>query len=136
MKVYKTKVKRLAGTEYAEVYPRAIVIYREIKHKTKRRPYVRAAYFNREKVFLNYFWEHLQQKNSRDRVRRLKFYPCAVDLIKNTKTEPASKENPNKKSEILHRFAGMTSDKELFFVQISEHKKTNQKFFLSVFPEK
>lgn len=135
MKVYQTKIKRLAGTDYSEIYPQAFNIYKEIKRKTKRRPNIRSAYFKKEKVFLDYFWEHLHQKNSKDRVRRLKYYPCALDLIRNSKSEPTSKENPNKKSEILHRFAGITPDKELFFVQINGDKKTNKKFLLSVFPE-
>lgn len=135
MKVYETKIRKLAGTEYAEVYPRAVAIFKAIKSKTKRRPHIRSAYFNKEKIFMDYFWEHLHQKNSADRVRRLKFYPCAIDLIKHSKAEPTSKENPNKKSEILHRFAGTTADQELFFVQINEDKRTNRKFLLSVFPE-
>lgn len=135
MKVYQTKIKSLPGTDYGDVYPKAFSIYKQIRAKTKRRPYVRSAYFSKEKIFLDYFWEHLHQKNSRDRVRRLKYYPCAIDLIKHTKAEPISKENPNRKSEILHRFGGITLDKDLFFVQINESKKTNQKFFLSVFPE-
>lgn len=135
MKVYQTKIKRLSGTDYDEVYPRAFAIFKQLKRKTKRRPYIRSAYFKREKIFLDYFWEHLHQKDSKDRVRRLKYYPCAIDLIENSKAEPTSKENPNKKSEILHRFAGTTADKELFFVQINQDKKTNKKFLLSVFPE-
>lgn len=49
--------------------------------------------------------------------------------------EPTSKQNPNKPAEILHRFAGLTKDKEIFFVQIKEDKKTDQRHLLSVFPE-
>jgi CRISPR/Cas system-associated endoribonuclease Cas2 len=70
--------------------------------------YVRSLYFNKEKVFL--------------------------DLIQNSKFEPTSKENPNKRSEILHRFAGITSEKDLFFVQIKENKQSGTKWFMSVFP--
>ena len=135
MKIYQTNIKKLAGTDYREIHSRALSLYRQIKSKTKRKPYIRSAYFQKEKVFLDYFWQHLWQKNWRDRVRRLKYYPCALDLIKNSRVEPVSKQNPNKPSEILHRFAGLTRDKDLFFVQISEDKKTDQKHFLSVFPE-
>jgi|SRR3989344_1332176 len=135
MKVYKSKLRKLTGSEYSEVYPKAFAIYRNLKRKTKRRPYIRSAYFNNEKVFLDYFWEHLHQKVWRDKVRRLKFYQVALDLIENSKAEPTSKQNPNKSSEILHRFAGITIDQELFFVQIKENKKTDQKFLLSMFPE-
>ncbi|MBL7053228.1 MAG: hypothetical protein ISS02_01000 [Candidatus Portnoybacteria bacterium] len=41
----------------------------------------------------------------------------------NKKNNPSSKENPNKKTEIFHRFAGITKDKELFYVQIKEEKR-------------
>jgi hypothetical protein len=135
MKIFQTKIQKLPGTDYSEVYPQAFAIFKDYKRKTKRRPHVRSAYFNKEKIFLDYFWEHLHQKNSKDRVRRLKFYPCALELIKNSRAEPITKENPNKRSEILHRFAGATPEKELFFVQINEDKRTNKKFLLSVFPE-
>lgn len=44
--------------------------------------------------------------------------------------------NPNKKTEALHRFAGLTKDKELFYVQIKEDLRTDRKYFMSVFPAK
>lgn len=135
MKIYQTKTKKIPGTSYGEVYLPAFIVFKQIKSRTKRRPYVRSAYFKNQKIFLDYFWEHLHQKNWRDRVRRLKYYPCAIDLIKNSQTEPTSKQNPNKPAEILHRFAGLTKDKEIFFVQIKEDKKTDQRHLLSVFPE-
>jgi hypothetical protein len=134
MKPYQSKFKKLSGTDYKEIHHQAFDIYKQIKSKSKRKPYVRSVYFNKEKVFLDYFWQHLWQKNWRDRNRRLKYYPCAIDLIKNSKLEPISKQNPNKPTEMLHRFAGLTKDKELFFVQIKEDKKTSQKHFMSVFP--
>ena len=92
-------------------------------------------YFKKGKVFLGLFWEHLNQKNWRDRLRRLKFFPCAVDLIRNSKFEPSSKQNPNNPSELLHRFTGVSKDGELFYAQIKEDKKSDQKWFLSVFPD-
>lgn len=135
MKVYQTKVKKLTGSDYGEIRFKANALYKQIKSKTRRRTYVRSAYFKKDKVFLDLFWDHLWQKNWRDRVRRLKYYPCALDLIKNSRLEPISKQNPNKENEILHRFAGITPHKELFFVQVKEDKKTDQKLFMSVFPE-
>lgn len=134
MKVFQTKTKRTSGTDYGEVHGKANVAYHAIAGKTKRRPYVRSAYFKKEKVFLDYFWQHLHQKNWKDRIRRLKLYPCALELIQNSRVEPITKQNPNKSSEMLHRFAGITRDKELFFVQIREDKKRKQKDFMSVFP--
>lgn len=133
---YRTKVRPISGTDYHEVYHRARSVYQNIKAKTKRRPYVRSVYFKKSKIFLDYFWEHLHQKNWRDRLQRLKFYPIAIDLIKNSRYEPESKQNPNRPNEIMHRFAGMTSDKKKFFVQIKEDKRTDKKVLLSVFPER
>jgi len=54
----------------------------------------------------------------------------------NSNFEPVSKENPNNPSEILHRFAGITKENELFFVQIKEDKKTGKKRFMSAYPDK
>lgn len=133
MKVFQTKAKRASGTNYGEVYGKAKKAYQTIADKTKRRPYIRSPYFKKDKIFLDYFWEHLHQKNWKDRIRRLKLYACALELIKNSRDEPITKQNPNKPSETLHRFAGITKDKELFFVQIREDKKRKQKDFMSVF---
>lgn len=135
MKIYQSEAKKLSGSDYKEVYYQARIIYKQISAKTKRRPYIRSAYFRKDKIFLHYYWDHLWTKNWRDRVRRLKFYPCAIDLIKNSRVDPMSKENPNRNSETLHRFVGITKDKELFFVQIKEDKRSGEKHFLSVFPE-
>jgi len=135
MKVYKTKIKKFSGTDFHDVYEKAFGLYSEIKRKTKRRTYVRSAYFNKNKIFLDLFWQHLFRKeNWRDRVRRMKYFGCAIELIKNSRFEPKSKENPNVPVEILHRFYGITKDNELFCVQIKEEKKKGQKFLISVFP--
>jgi len=135
MKIYQTKTNKFAGTDFKEVHEKANSFYQQIKRKTKRRPYVRSAYFKKDKIFLGLFWQHLfENKNWGDRIKRLKYFPCAIDLIRNSRFEPISKENPNKRSEILHRFAGSTKDKDLFFVQIKEDKQTGQKFLISVFP--
>lgn len=67
-------------------------------------------------------------------MRRMKFFGCGIDLIKNSKVKPTSKENPNKPEEILHRFTGITGNSEQFVVQIKEDKKSSQKFLISIFP--
>ncbi len=135
MQYYKTKVRKLPGTHWWQVSKRASQLYKGISSKTKRRPYVRSVYFNKEKIFLGLFWHHLHEKdNMSDKVRRLKYYPCALELIQKTSYEPISKENPNRPGEILHRFAGSTPDNELFFVQIKEDKRNGQKWLISVFP--
>ena len=137
MQVYRCKSKKFSGSDFHEVRERAFGLYTEIKKKTKRRPYIRSAYFNKSKIFLDLFWHHLFEKeNWRDRMRRMKYFGCAVELIQKTRFEPVTKENPNKTGEILHRFYGLTSDNELFYVQIKEDKRKDQRFLISVFPEK
>ncbi len=137
MQVYRCKAKKFSGSDFHEVRERAFGLYTEIKKKTKRRPYIRSAYFNKSKIFLDLFWHHLFEKeNWRDRMRRMKYFGCAVELIQKTRFEPVTKENPNKTGEILHRFYGLTSDNELFYVQIKEDKRKDQRFLISVFPEK
>lgn len=136
-KAYRTKSKKLAGSNYGEVHRKAFGIYTQIVKRSKRRTYIRSAYFKKDKIFLSLFWHHLGDKfNHQEKLRRVKFYPCALELIRNSKFDPESKENADKGSEILHRFTGMSSDKETFFVQIKENKTNNQKYLISIFPLK
>jgi hypothetical protein len=131
---YQTKSSKLPGTRFEEVIKEARVVFREIERKTKRKPYVRSAYFDKAKIFFDYFWNHLYQKSLKERAKRLKYFKCAIELIEDSKNKPTSKENPNKKNEVLHRFAGLTKGRELFFVQIKEDKKTGNRDLMSVFP--
>jgi len=134
-KAYYSKFKKLSGTNYGDVHKKAFSLYTQIEKKSKRRAYLRSAYFKKDKIFLGIFWHHLGDKFShKEKLRRLKFYPCALDLIKNSRFDPESKENVDKKSEILHRFTGITSDNEIFFVQIKENKTNNHKYLVSIFP--
>lgn len=135
MKGYQTKAKKLHGTDFHEVRKKAFGLYQELKKRTKRKPYVRSAYFKKDKIFLDLFWSHLfEKKHFADLMRRMKLYSCAIELIQHSKLEPTSKENPNKPSDILHRFGGITPDREMFFVQIKEDKRSGKKWFMSVFP--
>lgn len=104
------------------------------QNKTKRTPYVRSVYFKKEKIFLTIFWSHLHKKSEKDKTRRLKYFECAIDLIKNSKIEPTIKENPNSKTELLYRFLGRTSGGELFAVQIKMSKTNKKKYLISIFP--
>lgn len=134
IKAYQTKIKKLPGTNYSEVYKKAFGLYSTIKKRSKRRPYTRSAYFKKDKIFLSLFWQHLREKHHKDRIRRLKFFPCAVELIRHSKFNSTSIENVDRKSEILHRFMGITSENEVFYVQIKENKRNGQKYLISVFP--
>jgi len=128
MKIYQTKCTELTGTNFSEVSQKAFGFYNQIRRKTKKRPYVRSAYFKKDKIFLPLFWNHLREKlNYKDKTRRVKYFPCAIELIKNSRFDPESKENVDRRSEILHRFAGKTKGGQLFFVQIKEDKRTGEK---------
>jgi hypothetical protein len=137
MQAYKTKSAVLPGTDFCEVRKKAFSVYLKIKSKSKRRTYLRSAYFKKDKVFLPLFWQHLWDKGKwEDRMSRLKFYVAALELIKESRFAPKSKENPNRSDEILHRFTGITKENFVFYVQIKEDKKSGRKDFISVFPEK
>lgn len=134
MEGYKTKAERLTGTHWRQVSKRALAFYDSIRKRTKRRPYVRSAFFSGEKVFLDLFWHHLhEKKNIGDKTRRLKYFVCAIELIQHSRIQPSTKMNPNRKSETLYRFAGITPNKHVFHVQIKKDKK-GEKSFISVFP--
>jgi len=135
MKQYKTKAGKLTGKDYPDLYKKAFSLYRQIKRKTKRKPYIRSFYFRKDKIFLDLFWQHLHQKNWRDRKRRIRYYPCAIELIRHSHIDPVSTDNPNNPSEILHKFSGITHDGSIFYAQIKENKRNNQKYLMSVFPE-
>ncbi len=134
MSAYKTKVNPLTGSDYKEISQKALFLYKKIKKKTKRRPYIRSAYFDKQKIFLGLFWSHLYQKNYWDQIRRMKFFACGLDLISRSRITPTSKENVDKSEEILHRFSGITLNNEIFFVQIKESKHNGQKWLISIFP--
>jgi hypothetical protein len=134
MEIYHTKIKPIPGTNYREVYPRAWALYKQIASKTKRRPYIRSAYFNKEKVFIDRFWTHIRQKNMRDRARRLKEYPCGLDLIQNSKMAPVSEQDGKLTRKRWYRFSGKNGNLKVFFIQIKENRKTGEKDLMSVFP--
>jgi len=134
-KIYQTRIKKIKGGEDETIFKQAFALYKQISSKTKRRAHIRAAYFNKEKVFLDFFWHHIQEKNWQDRRRRLRYYACALDLIKNNRIPSITKINPNKRTEKLHRFSGMTVEEEIFYVQIAENLKTGEKHLISIFPE-
>lgn len=134
LEVYRTNKKKIRGTSFSEVNKTAEAIYKTIKSKTKRTPYIRSKYFKKEKVFLSLFWHHLFDKREKDRVRRLKFYDCALDLIRNSNFDPETRENFQKKDELLHRFHGITKNSERFVVQIKENKRSKRKDLISIYP--
>jgi hypothetical protein len=136
MKIYRSKQLKLPGRSYSDVERLARSMHNTIARGTKRTPYIKSIYFNKEKVFIDVFWSHLNQKSRSDRKRRLKLYAAAIDLIQNSPFAPIEKSNPNGKNETVYRFAGSTANDELFYVQIKQDSKTKRKYFMSVFPPK
>ena len=137
MEIYKTKAKKFPGTYFRIVHKQAFGLYIKISKKTKRRAYIRSAYFDKEKIFLDLFWHHLFEKpNWRNRVKRIQYYACALELIQNSSFKPNCARNPNNSQEMLYRFYGTTPNAEFFCVQIKETKKKKQKFLISIYPVK
>jgi hypothetical protein len=131
--MYKSKKEIFSGSSYPEVAKKALRLLNSLRSQTKRRPYLRSKYFKKDKIFLDYFWFHLKQKNLRDQTRRLKFFACALDLIRNCQEKPKTKKNPNNPSQILHRFTGVTHKGLRFAIQIRE-ERNGQKSLVSFFP--
>jgi hypothetical protein len=136
MEMFRVKSNKIPGANYGKIKKVAVNIFCGIKSKTKRRPYVRSVYFNKEKIFFDYFWPHLASKNYNERVRRLRYFNCAIELIEKSRNNPMITDSRHTKNEKLYRFCGITNINELFYVQIKENKKTGQKYFMSCFPEK
>ncbi len=136
MQYYQARAGKVPGTDLKEIFKRAKKIYDAICGRSKRRAHIRSKYFKKQKIFLGLFWHHIDDKlNRADKIRRLKCLPCALDVIQNSCLVPEIRKNPNKNSEILYRFRGKTPNGELFVVQIKENIKTDEKFFISVYPE-
>ncbi len=130
---YLAKSGLLKGTNLKEIGKKAMAEFREIERRTKRKAYIKSAYFNKQKVFFDYFWDHLNQKRKRERKTRLKLFNVAIEVIKNSKNPPVSVDNPANRNETLHRFIGVTKNGKLFCVQIKEDKKKGNKYFMSAF---
>lgn len=137
MKVYPSKLSELPGTNPEELMKLARYEYHLIQKKTPRRvAYVRPKYFVKDKIFVNTFREHLNQKSPKERVRRLKLYACAIDVLRNSADTPDTVYTNIDKDISLHRFYGQTKTGNHYDVQIKENKRTNRKDFMSVFPIK
>ena len=135
MKVYKTNKSKIPGTSFGEIRKNADRIFDKIKSKSKRTPYIRSKYFKKEKVFLNIFWRHLHEKNNRDKIRRLRYYACGLDLIQYSVCNPDTYDNFKHKDELLYKFCGICKNGETFIVQIKENKRTKRKDLISIYPK-
>jgi len=132
---YLVKAPKITGRSYSDVVRKARRDYNSIAKRTNRNPYVRSPHFNKEKVFLNLFWQHVMQKHEGDRKKRLRYFNCAIELLEKSRVAPITKRNPNGRNELVHRFTGKTSTGEIFYVQVKEEIGSGRKYFMSVFPE-
>jgi len=128
---YQSKYNKLSGSSYREVEAQVRKLYYELSKKTKRKPYIRSKYFSNNKIFLDYYWAHLNQKSRRERLRRLPYYKCGLDLLINTKLSPEVKTG----SQSMFRFYGKTADNKPLCVQVKQSNR-NQKHLISIFPYK
>ncbi len=74
VRIYRTKTKRWAGTSYDELIKKARRFFRQIEGKTKRRPYVRSAYFDKSKIFFDYYLAASQPKTSTSEAKKTSLY--------------------------------------------------------------
>ncbi len=114
--------------------PQARKLFRSIQKQTKRKPYVRSAYFRKDKIFFDYFWTHLNKKTFPDRARRLKLLPPAIDLMRTSMQSPKTYVDVQDPKAIRHQFFGMTRERSLFCVIIQHNHSSGKKNLLSIFP--
>ncbi len=136
MNQYIPRRNLLTGTSYHELERKARKLHSIIAHKTKRRAYIRSAYFGGRKVFIDSYWEHLMQKPKRERKERLRLYAASFETIENTRCAPTSRYNPNGNGDLLYRFYGVTKNNKEFCVQIKQDRRTGGLYFMSAFEPK
>ena len=120
MQAWKVKSSIIPGKVYGSVNKIARSIFHVIERRSKRKPYIRSKYFHKQKVFLSFFWDHLATKWPRDRVRRLKYFVCALEVIRHSPFDPEVVANPNNKQELFYRFYGQVKNSGTFVVQIKK----------------
>ena len=134
IKIYHCKTAPLSGHRFADIIPQSRRIFRTLQKQTKRRPYVRSSYFHKDKIFFDFFWEHMKNKSIIDRTRRLKYLPCALELLRNSRHDPITFIDVGQPNIIKHEFAGMTKNGPRFTVIVQENRKTDKKQLLSLYP--
>jgi hypothetical protein len=127
---YQSTETKLYSTVYLRVLARASGYYKSLITNPRRKPNVRSKYFDHKKVFLDEFWTQILFRNLADRRRRLAFYICAIDLIKNSKCAPEIKYEKGKK---LLEFRGIAKNGEKFAVHLRQSK--DNIYMMSCFPK-
>lgn len=109
-------------------------MWRTLQKRTKRRPYVRSIYFHKDKIFFDFFWQHLQQKSVVDRARRLKYLPCALEVLRRSRYDPVTFIDIRQPGIIKHEFVGVAPDEVRFSVIVQQDRGTDKKQLLSLYP--
>lgn len=134
VRAYQCKAKPFSGHRFVDIIPQARKLLRTLQKQTKRRVYIRAVYFHKDKIFFDFFWQHMQTKSAVDRARRLKYLPCALELLRNSRCDPISFMDEYQSGIIKHEFKGNSPDGMNFSVIVQEDRKTNKKQLLTLYP--
>lgn len=134
MNYYQTKANLIPGSNYKELKRKVDSLFSSLQRKTKRQPYIRSAYFNKQKIFFNIFWTHLFDKSYSVREARLKLLTAGIELLTHSRNHPFTVDNQKNKSESLHRFYGQTNEKVKFVIQLKEIKSTGKLYLMSIYP--
>jgi hypothetical protein len=129
---FKIKTPPFSGSSRQELFKKARRYYKDIITNPRRKPAVRCKVLGGEKVFLEMFWQYIGVKNAGDRGRRVAYFNCAIELIKNTNCKPSTKIDPNSKKENL-QLGGITQTEQKFIVHIK--RDGGHYYLMSVFPE-
>jgi hypothetical protein len=132
MNYFKIKTLPFTGSSRQELFKKARRHYKNIITNPRRKPAVRCKVLGGEKVFLDMFWQYIGVKNSGDRGRRVAFFGCGIELIKNTNYKPETTTDPNSKQKYL-QLGGVTPNGQKFVVHIKKDNKHN--YYMSVFPD-
>lgn len=131
---YRCKAAPLRGHRFVDIMPQVRKEFRTLQKRTKRRPHVRSDYFKKNKIFFDYFWQHMQRKSVVDRARRLKYFPCALEVLRKSRHNPTTFVDINQPDIIKHEFVAIAPDGVRFSVIIQEDRKTDKKQLLSLYP--
>lgn len=134
--MFRSRFPQTTGFDYGQMMSYARREYHKIQKRTPRRsPYVRSKYFNKDKVFINTFWDHLKQKSTGDRRRRLVLFACGIDLIRHNTEPPTAVKHRASGNETLYRFDGLSLDGAPYAVQVKENIRSSRKDLISIFPK-
>jgi hypothetical protein len=133
IKFFQSKYNEMAGTSYCELINKAHAIVNALNPNHRRKENVHCGYYSGEKIFFEYFWQHQSNKPPADKMRRIRFFQCAVDLLQNTTYAPNIEPSGKNSSELWLSFYGKTKSGVKFVVHLKSNQRGN-KYLMSIFP--